>query len=108
MFLRGSLPRGLFIPGISDVDTFALVLPLPLSPSSAAAATAAAAGSGSGSSDSESDDSSSSALKDLQQVVKRLSEPAVLAHQHLGYTKVGRGGGAARVGMKRQGGSQYA
>jgi hypothetical protein len=106
VFLRGSLPRGLFIPGISDVDTFALLLHLPLSPSSAA--TAAAAGSGSGSSDSESDDSSSSALLDLQQVVKRLSEPAVLAHQHLGYTKVGRGGGAARVGIKKKGGSQYA
>ena len=26
VYLRGSLPRGLFIPGVSDVDTFALVI----------------------------------------------------------------------------------
>jgi hypothetical protein len=28
-------------------------------------------------------------LADLQQAVKRLAAPAVAAHQHLGYTKVG-------------------
>lgn len=85
MFLRGSLPRGLFIPGISDVDTFALVLPL-----TAAAPAGANVSSSDGSSSDSSDDSSSGCLYDLQQVVKRLSEPAVAAHQHLGYTKVGR------------------
>jgi hypothetical protein len=26
VYLRGSLPRGLFIPGVSDLDTFCLVL----------------------------------------------------------------------------------
>lgn len=69
VYLRGSLPRGLFLPGISDVDTFAVVLP-----------TATADGSSS---------STDSSLQDLQQAVQRLSTPAVQAHQHLGYTKVG-------------------
>lgn len=79
VYLRGSLPRGLFLPGISDVDTFAVVLP-----------TTTADGSSSSNGDTNGSSSSTdSSLQDLQQAVQRLSTPAVQAHQHLGYTKVG-------------------
>lgn len=83
VYLRGSLPRGLFLPGISDVDTFAVVLPT----TTASGMHINSSSNGATNGRSSSTDSS---LHDLQQAVQRLSTPVVQDHQHLGYTKVGR------------------
>jgi hypothetical protein len=93
VYLRGSIPRGLFLPGISDVDTFAVVVPVTLA-TATTLHSSSSSGSGSssdgefGSSTTSSSSSSEASLYDLHQAVKRLSHAAVQAHQRLGYTKV--------------------
>jgi hypothetical protein len=69
VYLRGSLPQGLFLRGISDVDTYALLLPL--APAGAGAA------------------ASSDGLQPLQHALQQRTERLISQHkQDLGYTKV--------------------
>lgn len=89
VYLRGSLPRGCFIPHVSDVDTFALVL-----------APATATGSSRSSSSSDEDGGGSSSRRrgstagttlasQTQQQVKDAAAALMAEHAQLSFVKVG-------------------